>query len=229
MGCRCNNSPIMIEQKTEYKTESNNSEINNYFDELITNNKQIIKEEEIDTTVISYPELVFNLINQIRKNPKEYADTIEESINYIIEEKDKNNPSEIKLVYKNNIKVALVRGEEAFKETAEELRNMEPMEPLEFREENCLTLPDGIEDDNSNFLKNKVKEKLKDNIYINVFFKEKVCIPEISVLLMIVDDRNKMDSGKKRKAILNRDFKFIGITSKFIDDTFISYFSFSKE
>ena len=46
---------------------------------------------------------------------------------------------------------------------------------------------------------------------------------------MIVDDRNKMDSGKKRKAILNRDFKFIGITSKFIDDTFISYFSFSKE
>ena len=106
---------------------------------------------------------------------------------------------------------------------------MEPMEPLEFREENCLTLPDGIEDDNSDFLKNKVKEKLKDNIYINVFFKEKVCIPEISVLLMIVDDRNKMDSGKKRKAILNRDFKFIGITSKFIDDTFISYFSFSKE
>ena len=229
MGCRCNNSQMLIEQKTEYKTESNNSEINNNFTEFTTNNKQIIKEEEIDTTVITYPEAVFNLINQIRANPKEYADTIEESINYIIEEKDENNPSENKIIFKNQIKVALVRGEEAFKETAEELRNMEPMEPLEFREENCLTLPDDIEEDNSNFLKSKVKEKLKDNININIFFKEKISIPEISVLLMIVDDRNKKDSGKKRKAILNKDFKFIGITSKFIDDTFIAYFSFSKE
>ena len=229
MGCRCNNSQMLIEQKTEYKTESNNSEINNNFTEFTTNNKQIIKEEEIDTTVITYPEAVFNLINQIRANPKEYADTIEESINNIIEEKDENNPSENKIIFKNQIKVALVRGEEAFKETAEELRNMEPMEPLEFREENCLTLPDDIEEDNSNFLKSKVKEKLKDNININIFFKEKISIPEISVLLMIVDDRNKKDSGKKRKAILNKDFKFIGITSKFIDDTFIAYFSFSKE
>ena len=229
MGCRCNNSQMLIEQKTEYKTESNNSEINNNFKELTTNNKQITKEEEIDTTIKTYPEAVFNLINQIRANPKEYADTIEESINYIIEEKDENNPSENKIIYKNQIKVALVRGEEAFKETAEELKNMESMEPLEFREENCLTLPDDIEEDNSNFLKSKVKEKLKDNININIFFKEKISIPEISVLLMIVDDRNKKDSGKKRKAILNKDFKFIGITSKFIDDIFIAYFSFSKE
>jgi len=229
MGCRCNNSQMLIEQKTEYKTESNNSEINNNFKELTTNNKQITKEEEIDTTIKTYPEAVFNLINQIRANPKEYANTIEESINYIIEEKDENNPSENKIIYKNQIKVALVRGEEAFKETAEELKNMESMEPLEFREENCLTLPDDIEEDNSNFLKSKVKEKLKDNININIFFKEKISIPEISVLLMIVDDRNKKDSGKKRKAILNKDFKFIGITSKFIDDTFIAYFSFSKE
>ena len=45
---------------------------------------------------------------------------------------------------------------------------------------------------------------------------------------MIVDDRNKKDSGKKRKAILNKDYKYIGITSKYIDDNFISYYSFSK-
>ena len=38
MGCRCNNFPIMIEQKTEYKTESNNSEINKKFSGL----KQLI-------------------------------------------------------------------------------------------------------------------------------------------------------------------------------------------
>ena len=52
--------------------------------------------------------------------------------------------------------------------------------------------------------------------------------PDISVLLMIVDDRNKLDSGRKRKTILNKDMKYIGITSKYIDNIFVSYFSFSK-
>ena len=61
------------------------------------------------------------------------------------------------------------------------------------------------------------------------FYKERVGDPDISVLLMIVDDRNKMDTGKKRKALLNSEFKYIGITSKYIDDVFISYYSFSKE
>ena len=197
---------------------------------MVTVNKQLIKEEEeIDTSVIGYPELVFNLINQIRKDPKEYANTIEESMNYIVEEKNYMIPLKTKIIFKNKIKVALVRGKEAFEEAAEELRKMEPMEPLEFREDNCLALPDDIEDyDNPYFLKNKVKEKMDNHIYINVFYKERVNVPDISVLLMIVDDRNKMDSGKKRRAILNRDFKYIGITSKYINDIFISYFSFSK-
>ena len=106
---------------------------------------------------------------------------------------------------------------------------MEPMEPLILRNENCLTLPDDMEDyDNPHFLKDKVKEKSENNIHINIFYKERVSDPEISVLLMIVDDRNKKDSGKKRKAILNKDYKYIGITSKYIDDNFISYYSFSK-
>ncbi len=54
-----------------------------------------------------------------------------------------------------------------------------------------------------------------------------VKIPQVSVLLMVVDDNGK-NSGKKRKAILNKHFKYIGITYKFIGKTFISYFSFSK-
>ena len=170
-----------------------------------------------------------NLINKIRQNPKHYAKIIEEEINNIIVEKNEYYPKKIKIIYKNKIKVALGKGKSAFREAIEELKNMEPMEPLILRNENCLTLPDDMEDyDNPHFLKDKVKEKSENNIHINIFYKERVSDPEISVLLMIVDDRNKKDSGKKRKAILNKDYKYIGITSKYIDDNFISYYSFSK-
>ena len=227
MGCNCIKYQL-LESKTEFKEELNNNESISNSNYIITTNKQK-KLEEIDTTILGYPEIVFNLINKIRTNPKDYANIIEESKENIVEEENEIDFPEKKIIYKCEIKVALSRGREAFEEAAKELRNTEPMEPLEFREENCLDLPDDIEDyDNPNFLKNKVKEKLENNIHINVFYKEKVCIPEISVLLMVVDDRNKKDSGKKRKAILNRDYKYIGITSKYIDDIFIAYFSFSK-
>ena len=42
---------------------------------------------------------------------------------------------------------------------------------------------------------------------------------------MIVDDTNK-NAEKKRMALLNKDLKYVGVTSKFIGKTFIAYFSF---
>ena len=44
---------------------------------------------------------------------------------------------------------------------------------------------------------------------------------------MIVDD-TKNNSGFKRNYLLNPEFKFIGIDSKFIEKKFVAYFSFSK-
>ena len=44
---------------------------------------------------------------------------------------------------------------------------------------------------------------------------------------MIVDD-SKKHPGKKRLTLLNKDLKYIGITSKFIGKTFIAYFALSK-
>lgn len=237
MGCICKNNKneIIIEAKTEYKTDLINNETNINEDDNQSkekndiNKNKLLQEEEIDTTILGYPDLVFNLINQIRQNPKHYAKKIEEEINNILIEENKLFPEQKKIIYKNKVKVALSRGESAFRESIEELKNMEPMEPLEFRQENCLTLPDNIEEyEDPHFLKDKVREKSENNIHINIYYKEKVSDPEASVLLMIVDDRNKKDSGKKRKAILNKEYKYIGITSKYIDDIFISYFSFSK-
>jgi hypothetical protein len=77
-----------------------------------------------------------------------------------------------------------------------------------------------------NFLKNQAEEK-KKNSNLEIYFKDLVKNPQISVLLMIVDDNGK-NSGKKRYCLLNDEYKYIGINSKFIDKNFIAYFSFAK-
>jgi len=219
MGCKCNN-PNM-EQNTELKPE---------IISINRNETDISKiQEEYTQKYSEYPEQMVSLINKIRQNPKEYADVIEDSIkNIIIEDNDKT-PENPKFIYKHKVKVALTRGEPAFREAADALRIMASLPPLIFKEEICIPLPDNMEDfKDSNYLKKKVKELLSKNEKINLFFKEMVKIPEVSALLMIVDDNLKKNSGKKRNAILNKDYKYIGISYGFIGKTFISYFSFSK-
>ena len=223
MGCKCGNPSL--DENTEMKPEivavNKNTNDNDKSEDLI-------KEEENMKKYSDYPEKIVNIINTIRQNPKVYADVIEDSIKNIILEDNNKDPAKPKLIYKEKVKVALTRGEQAFREAAQELRNMSPIPPLEFKEEMCIPLPDNEKDfKDSNYLRNKDKEILAKNVRINVFFKEMVKIPQVSVLLMVVDDNGK-NSGKKRRAILNENFKYIGITYRFIGKTFISYFSFSK-
>ena len=170
----------------------------------------------------SYSETIVKLINQIRQDPVSYADTIEESICNIVEEVAKN-----KIIYKKKVKVALNKGEPAFKEAAEILRQMSPLPPLIFKPEICIPLPDIDEDiKDPSYLKEQVKI-IRENYNIDVFFKDLIKIPEVSALLMIVDDSGK-NPGRKRQAVLNPNFKYIGVTSRFIGKTFVAYFSFSK-
>ena len=175
----------------------------------------------------NYPRKMFELINSIRGNPSSYADEIENSIENIWEEKSKNDNEKNKIVYKQRVKVALNRGEIAFKEAAKELREISPLGPLEFKEEICIPLPE-IEEDikNANYLKEQVKI-IRQNNNINVFYKDLIKDPEVSALLMIVDDSIK-NPGKKRQAVLDNNFKYIGISSGFVGKSFIAYFSFSK-
>lgn len=44
---------------------------------------------------------------------------------------------------------------------------------------------------------------------------------------MIVDDTQQCNF-KKRKSILNQNYKYMGIDSKFIGKNFVAHFSFSK-
>ena len=174
-----------------------------------------------------YPEKIVELINNIRQDPVGYADIIEESIQNIIEEEDKDDPSNIRIIYKKKVKVALNRGEPAFREAIDILRSLNPLPPLEFSNEKCVPLPQNEEElKNPLFLREQVK-KIREKKQIDVFFKDLIKIPEVSGLLMIVDDTNK-NAGKKRMALLNKDIKYVGVSSKFIGKTFIAYFTFSK-
>ncbi len=182
--------------------------------------------EDKNVKYADYPEKMLELINKIREDPVSYSNVIEDSIQNIIENQD-DDETKPKIIYKKKVKVALSRGEPAFREAAEILRNMESLPPLEFKNDICVPLPnneDEIKD--LSYLKGQIKI-LRETANIDVYFKDLIKLPEVSALLMIVDDGEK-NPGRKRNAVLNKDFKYIGISSKFIGKTFIAYFTFSR-
>ena len=167
-----------------------------------------------------YTKTMFKLIKKIRRNPPEFANLIEQSIKYITNE---NN----RLIFSYKLKVALTKGESVFKQVAEELRKMPPMPPLEFKDDIVIEVPS--EEDDLKDIKvfmNKVLEK-KKNCSLDAYFKDAIKDPEIAILIIIVDDTEK-NSGKKRAAVLNKDFKYIGISSIYEGNTFCAYYTFSK-
>ena len=210
------------ENQEKPPSEKPDNENDNDFNENEMNNNL-----EKNIKYSDYPQKMLDLINQIRANPVSYADVIEECIQNITEEQDKIDETKTRIIYKKKVKVALNRGEIAFKDAAEELRNMEPLPPLELKNDICVPLPEEeAEIKDSSYLREQVKI-IREKTNIDVFFKDLIKIPEVSALLMIVDDSEK-NPGKKRQAVLNPEFKYIGISSKFIGKTFIAYFAFSK-
>ena len=205
-------------------------QINPNDNEIIENNNYDDNNDEflLNEKYANYPYKIVELINNIREDPVGYADIVEQSIQNIVLEEDKEDPSIKHLIYKKKIKVALTTGEKAFQEAIDYLRTLSPLPPLEFSQEKCIPLPNTEEElNNPSFLKSQVKV-LREQTKIDVFYKDLIKIPEISGLLMIVDDTNK-NAGKKRRALLNNELKYIGVSSKFIGRTFVAYFSFSKE
>ena len=221
-------------QQNENENENNNENKNDNENERENENENNIldnnEENNIDPNqkYADYPEKIVELINLIRADPVKYADTIENSIKNITEEPDKDDPSIQRLIYKKKVKVALIKGEPIFHEAIEYLRRQSPLPPLEVAPEKSIPLPNTEEELNDpTFLKGQVNI-IRQNTKIDVFFKDLIKIPEVSGLLMIVDDVNK-NAGKKRRALLSKDLKYICVNSKFVGKTFVAYFSFSKE
>ena len=248
MGCQCNNQKE--EQNTEIsKNDDNLDDYNNneQKDEIFglsnqdgldpenlieannenENDNQINHQnEDKNAKYADYPKKMLELINKIRANPSSYADVVLDGINNIIinQDFDETKP---KIIYKQKVKVALSKGEPAFREAAEILKEMQPLPALEFKEEICVPLPETEEELNDHsYLKRQINI-IQENNNIDLFFKDLIKLPEVSTLLMIVDDSEK-NPGKKRNALLNEEFKYIGISNKFIGKKFIEYFTFSK-
>ena len=253
MGCKCitpndeengeinkgNNDDNLYEIYQEYNLNEPNNSNDNYDENDLINN--LIKSdmnyenEYNENTKVSknskysnYAEKIIELINNIRQDPASYSEIIENSIKNIVDDNNKNDPTKNRIIYKQKVKVALYKGKEAFLEAADILRNLDPLPPLEFLPEMCIPLPETEEElKDSSFLKSQVKELKDEGILIDVYFKDLIKVPEVSVLLMIVDDSLK-NAGKKRMALLNKDFKYIGVNSKFVGKSFVAYFAFSK-
>ena len=250
MGCKCANNCQDDVNKNFIEERNNESSLNEFTKNFnkenhlldYNNNKEsaliqesqnlpsqnLIQESNIyESAIGDYSEKIVEIINRIREDPVSYADEIENSIQYIMEEEDKKDPSKKKLIFKKKVKVALNKGVQAFNEAAEFLRNLKPLSPFEFSQDRCIPLPDNEDElKDPTFLREQVRQ-IRDRTEVDVFFKDLIKIPEVSGLLMIVDDTNK-NAGKKRMALLNKDLKYVGVTSKFIGKTFIAYFAFSK-
>ena len=102
------------------------------------------------------------------------------------------------------------------------------MSNLVLKNEIIIKIPENENELNDvNYFKNQT-EIIKKKMNIDVYFKDYINEPEISILLMIIDDIWN-DSHDRRNAILNKDFNYIGINYNIINGKYIAYFSFSKE
>ena len=220
----------ILKSKVISPIENKQQEINIIKNNNSNNSMNEIKKESNYLTKNIFNKRVFEIINKIRMNPIAYSQFIVENIKNISienceETNEKTGMKEVKqvIIFKKKVKVKLFKGEDEFIEAAKLLTKMSPMEPLQFNEDIIIPISDSFEVMNDiDFIKNKI---IKSNI--NIFFKSNIKNPEIAVLLMIVDD-NESSEKKKRNAILNKEFKYIGIDSKFINNKFVSYFTFSK-
>ena len=238
MGCECLNKKQEEEEiNKEEKVDPNKSDpaivnqfnLNEYENAILVENNVVDdKVTDLDTNFVKesnettnrFNSRVLDLINKIRRDPPSYANTILENIQYITNE---NN----KLIFKKKVKVLLNKGEEAFRNAAEDLKKMGPMNDLTMKNEIAIPLPLSQEEIYDDALLINQVNIIRQNYNINVYFKNLIKNPEIAVLLLIVDD-SVSNPGAKRRAILNPLFKKIGINSKFVGTTFVSFFSFSK-
>lgn len=243
MGCQCAKSNIITENDESIKeppqingsNEIQNQQIASYdtnkdfYDSLRKENPHIEgdcasfnnKGSINIPLMINYNERIVLLLNKIRNNPSEFAKPVEEAINNI------QLTSDNKLIYKSKVKVTLAHGKPAFQDAITKLKMIHKMGPLVLKPDIVIPLPETKEQlKDINYFKEKVREVQK-KANIDIYFRDLVKHPETSALLMIVDDIER-NPGRKRNAILNPLYKYIGVSSILIEHSFMAYFSFSK-
>ena len=203
------NTQVEIEKKEEQDSNLNQS-INKEENLDISNRDSI---EPID----NYSRYLLEQINKVRMDPQSFIGVIEDSKANIKKHRYGG------FIYKDKISIALFRGEPAFDDAIEYLNNTEPMGKLEYSPELTAQLPQNdIEIKDKNDLKKKVEKMIDKKYSIKSYWRDIIKDPEISFLLMMVDD-NAANSGMRRRDILNPKVKYIGISSVEIKEHFVCY------
>ena len=214
------------------KTMNNNKSHKNYFYSTVNINKSnpIYQTQGKYINNLAQQNIINNIspsdnyscyflsqINKIRTEPQSFIGVIEDSKANII--KDHLG----RLIYNGKVKVCLNTGEAAFDEAIQFLKELEPMEPLIYNPQITINAPlneDDILDKDD--LNKKIKAMMNLGFNFRSYWRDVIKDPEISFLLMIVDD-NGIKSGMKRKDILCPYVKYIGISSSEVNQNFVCY------
>ena len=106
---------------------------------------------------------------------------------------------------------------------------MKPMNKLIYNPYLVVEMPENeCEINYKNDLILKVENKINEGIMIKSFWKSMIKDPEISFLMMIVDDIGQ-NSGMKRRDLFDINMKYIGISSVAINGKFVSYITLATE
>ena len=171
-----NSQRDQIQQNNEWKKEesnslrarhesqsNNNNNYNNNFN--YEQNPYLLNNEDKPTD--NFSRYIFENINNIRENPQSFIPIIEKAKSHIMNDKTGT------CIYKSSVKVALSRGEPAFDEAIDYLRNLEPMNKLIFSSDLVIIPPN-----DENALKDKkymfetINEKIQLGIRIRSFWRD---------------------------------------------------------
>ena len=215
-----NNAQFQQMLFSQYQSESQaNSENVNLSSEMMSNS---IRFKNLDTTMEpsdDFSKYILSQINQLRANPQAYISTVENAKNNITTDKHG------RLIYNGKIKIALSRGEQAFNEAIEFLKTSKAAENLIFNPYLTVEMPKSENEIKyKNDLRYKVEGLVNKGIMIKSFWRDVIKDPELSFLMMIVDDIGEK-SGMRRRDLLDPNMKYIGISSVEINGCFVCYFT----
>ena len=236
MGCECQKIDDQNQELTAEETgviknlvpnndyllrkqnDNNNNNIKNNINNINNNNNISQKSVKQNAKPLDeFSKYIFKQINSLRQNPQAFIDVIQKA-----KEKVTLDKSGIK-IYKSSVKVALNSGEPAFDEAINILRNTEPMNKLIFNPNFVIDIPRNELDVKSReYLSEQIKKKVDEGVDVKSFWKDIVREPESCFILTVVDDSGK-NAGSKRNDILNKDNKYIGISSVKIGKSFACY------
>ena len=210
------------QMQIKYSQDENSINVNN---KISASNSNSLRYHNLELSSLSPPDnfskYLFEQINIVRTNPQSYISIIENAKKDVI--KDKNG----RYIYNGKIKIALANGIEAFNNAIDYLKIAQPMDKLIFNNYITVDLPKTENEIKyRNDLRLKVENMIESGIKIKSFWRDIIREPDISFLMMIVDD-NGDKSGMRRKDLLDPNMKYIGINSIDIKGNFVCYITLS--